>query len=162
MITNQSTWSSWRSGVLQQPRHRLRHRHLLLLRHLVLLHYLLHPHDGLVGLVLLALHLRVHLAEKKIWTNEISRLKKEITWFGTHWDAADLNLSLAPTVLTPRSARTWSGREGIWRTSISSSTNCWLTWPKPLSVRNLDVSSKAAWQLTTRMTKSRDIICDDT
>ena len=49
----------------------------------------------------------------------------------------------------------WSGREGIWRTSISSSTNCWLTWPKPLSVMNLDVSSKAAWQLTTRMTKSR-------
>ena len=47
----------------------------------------------------------------------------------------------------------WSGREGIWRTSISSSTNCWLTWPKPLSVMNLDVSSKAAWQLTTRMTK---------
>ena len=59
MITNQSTWSSWRSGVLQQPRHRLRHRHLLLLRHL------LHPHDGLVGLVLLALHLRVHLAGKR-------------------------------------------------------------------------------------------------
>ena len=48
--TNQSTWSSWRSGVLQQPRHHLRHRHLL------------HPHDGLVGL---ALHLRVHLAGKR-------------------------------------------------------------------------------------------------
>ena len=76
-------------------------------------------------------------------TNNI-KINKRKTWFSSQWLAADLIRSLDPIVRTPSSTRRWSGMAGICRTSTSWSTNLGFKFPKPFSLRNLDISFETA------------------